>query len=79
MIETVEIAAPNGARARVLSYGARLQSLEVPDRDGAVDSVVLGFPDPESYRRDTAFIGGVIGRYANRIAGGRFTFSMPTS
>lgn len=71
-IETVAIAAHNGATARVLTYGARLQSLDVADRDGAFDSVVLGFPDTESYRRDAAFIGGVIGRYANRIAGGRF-------
>ncbi|HEU4960075.1 MAG TPA: aldose epimerase family protein [Sphingomonas sp.] len=71
-IRTVAIAGPGGARARVLSYGARLQAFEVPDRDGALDSIVLGYPDPESYRRDTAFIGGVIGRYANRIAGARF-------
>jgi len=71
-IEVVEIAAPGGARARVLSYGARLQSLTAADRDGAFDTIVLGFPDPQAYRRDTAFIGGVIGRYANRIAGGRF-------
>ena len=73
-IETIEIAAPTGARAHVLSYGARLQSLTAPDRDGAFDTVVLGFPDPQAYRRDTAFIGGVIGRYANRIAGSRFRF-----
>lgn len=73
-IEIVEITAPTGARARVLSYGARLQSLTAPDRDGAFDTIVLGFPDPEAYRRDTAFIGGVIGRYANRIAGSRFPF-----
>ena len=71
-IDIVEIAAPTGARARVLSYGARLQSLTAPDRDGAFDTIVLGYPDPEAYRRDTAFIGGVIGRYANRIAGGSF-------
>lgn len=71
-IRSVEIAGPGGVRARVLSYGARLQSFETPDRAGARDSIVLGFPDPESYRRDAAFIGAVVGRYANRIAGGRF-------
>jgi len=72
-IETIEITAPTGARARVLTYGARLQSLTAPDRHGAFDTIVLGFPDPEAYRRDTAFIGGVIGRYANRIADGHFS------
>jgi aldose 1-epimerase len=71
--QAIEIVSPGGNRARVLRYGARLQSLDTPDRDGRRASIVLGFPDADAYRRDTAFIGAVIGRYANRIAGGRFT------
>lgn len=70
---SIEITAPNGSRARILPFGARLQSLCVPDRDGRLGEVVLGYPDPQSYVRDTAYIGGIVGRYANRIASGRFT------
>ena len=72
-IDAITIAGPGGARARVLTFGARLQSFETPDRNGALDSIVLGYPDPENYRRDSAFLGAVVGRYANRIAAGRFS------
>ncbi|MGN6376376.1 MAG: aldose epimerase family protein [Sphingomonas sp.] len=83
-IETIEIAGPRGLRAAVLSYGGRLQRLDVPDRDGEIDSVVLGHADPESYRRDAVFLGALIGRYANRIAGARLsldgrTYDLPAN
>ncbi|MBB5080386.1 aldose epimerase family protein [Nonomuraea endophytica] len=54
-------------RARVLPYGAVLQSLEV----GGVN-VVLGLDDPADYLTRSRYFGAVVGRYANRIAGGRF-------
>ncbi|MEU7899371.1 aldose epimerase family protein [Nonomuraea sp. NPDC049152] len=57
-----------GLRAAVLTYGAALQSLEV---DGV--NVVLGLEDPEDYRTRSRYFGAVVGRYGNRIAGGRFT------
>jgi aldose 1-epimerase len=60
-------------RARILDYGATLMSLETPDRRGALGDVVLGFDDPERYRGPHPHFGGVVGRYANRIAHGRFT------
>src|SRR4051812_41581285 len=59
-------------RARILDFGATLMSLEAPDRHGRRGDVVLGFDDPERYRGAHPHFGGIVGRYANRIAGGRF-------
>jgi len=56
----------------VLDYGATVQALLVPDRQGHVEDVVLGFERLEDYVACTAFIGGIVGRVANRIAFGRF-------
>jgi aldose 1-epimerase len=57
----------------VITYGAALAALEMPDRAGRLDDVVLGFDDLAGYLAGDAFIGATIGRYPNRIAGGRFT------
>ena len=57
----------------VLAYGATIQSLLVPDRDGRVDDVVLGFDDLAGYLAPQPYFGATVGRYANRIAGGRFS------
>jgi aldose 1-epimerase len=63
-----------GLVVRVLTYGGILQTIEVPDRDGRPANVALGFAGLDSYLRDnTPYFGALIGRYANRIAGGRFT------
>ncbi|MFE1755572.1 aldose epimerase family protein [Streptomyces anandii] len=62
-----------GVRVRVLSYGGIVQSAEVPDREGRTADVVLGFADLDGYlAHPEPFLGALIGRYANRIAGGRF-------
>jgi aldose 1-epimerase len=67
------------ARMRVLSYGGVIQTLEVPDAEGEVDNVVLGFPDLEGYvSADDPYFGSLIGRYGNRIAEGRFTLDGET-
>jgi aldose 1-epimerase len=62
-----------GAEARITTYGGAVVSLKVPDRAGHVDDVVLGFDDIEGYQKTTTYIGALVGRYANRIAKGRFT------
>ncbi|OIJ90981.1 aldose epimerase family protein [Streptomyces colonosanans] len=63
-----------GVRVRVLSYGGIVQSAEVPDRDGRPADVVLGFPDLDGYVGNPGpYLGALVGRYANRIAGARFT------
>lgn len=62
-----------GHRAVVGSFGARLIELWVPDRNGALGDVVLGFGDIEDYRRQPdLYFGCTVGRVANRIAGARF-------
>lgn len=58
--------------AEILSYGAALRSLWVPDRDGRAVDVVLGYDAPEDYRSHGDFLGATIGRYGNRIAGAKF-------
>ncbi|MEU9730256.1 aldose epimerase family protein [Streptomyces sp. NPDC048002] len=63
-----------GVRVRVLTYGGIVQSVEVPDRDGVAGNVVLGFEDLAGYPAHPGpYFGALVGRYANRIAGGRFT------
>jgi aldose 1-epimerase len=61
-----------GLQARLMNYGATLLELRVPDRLGRPVDVVLGFDDVKSYFSSHPYFGAVIGRYANRIAGGRF-------
>ena len=73
VVEAVTLANEGGVTARVITLGATLQALMIPDRDGAFADVVLGYDSPEEYRRGSAFFGASIGRYANRIARGRFT------
>ncbi len=63
----------SGLRARVMSFGATLLELWVPDRDGRAADVVLGFDSLAEYEADSnPWLGCVIGRCANRIAGGEF-------
>src|SRR5262245_1299566 len=57
---------------RIVSYGATVVSIEVPDRDGKSADVVLGFDDLDRYLVKHPHFGGVVGRYGNRIANGRF-------
>lgn len=62
-----------GVRVRILTYGGIVQSVEVPGRDGPRADVVLGFPDLDGYlAHPEPYLGALVGRYANRIAGGRF-------
>ena len=72
-IETVTLTNAQGVSARILSYGATLQSLMGPDRTGKIADVVLGYDDLASYVDHPNFFGVTVGRFANRIAGGRFT------
>jgi galactose mutarotase-like enzyme len=62
-----------GVRAEVLGYGATLRGLRVPDPAGHPDDIVLGLPSLADYTAEHPYLGAVVGRYANRIAYGRFT------
>ncbi len=62
-----------GMTAKIMTYGATLTALEVPDRDGKPGDVVLGFDTLDGYLAGHPFFGSTTGRVANRIAKGRFT------
>lgn len=68
--------------ATLIPYGARLTSLLVPDREGKLQDVVVGYDDPVEYLHDSetnrTFFGAVVGRYANRIKNGTFTIDENT-
>lgn len=72
-VEAITLVGANGVSARVLTYGATLQSLIAPDRDGNKADVVLGYDDLADYVDHPNYFGVTVGRYANRIAGGTFT------
>jgi aldose 1-epimerase len=63
----------SGMTAKVMTYGAILTELDVPDRDGKMADVVLGFDDLKGYLGGHPFFGATVGRVANRIARGKFT------
>ena len=69
-------------QARIMTYGGILVSLRTPDRSGKMDDIVLGFDSLDNYVAKNTFFGALVGRYANRIAKGRFalegtTYSLP--
>lgn len=71
-VSLFELKNSRGMRALVTNYGAILTELHVPDKTGKVDNVVLGFDQFAPYLAKHPHLGGTIGRYANRIAGGSF-------
>lgn len=70
-VDQLTLANEQGTRVSVLTYGGIVQSIVVPFGDATVD-VALGFDTPAEYEADRCFIGPLIGRFANRIAGGKF-------
>ena len=62
-----------GMEALISNYGATVISLKVPDRHGKLVDVTLGYDSLEEYMRGNDYFGCIVGRYANRIAGGKFT------
>lgn len=57
----------------VITYGARIVSVRTPDRDGTWGETTLALADVDAYRSAPGYLGACVGRYANRIAGARFT------
>ncbi|WP_288410083.1 aldose epimerase family protein [uncultured Sphingomonas sp.] len=72
-VEAVTLTGRNGVSARIMTLGATLQAFNAPDRNGKVADVTLGYDDAASYITAPNYWGQTIGRYANRIAGGKFT------
>jgi aldose 1-epimerase len=63
----------SGMTAKIMTYGAILTELDVPDRNGKSEDVTLGFDDLKDYLAGHPFFGATVGRVANRVAKGRFT------
>lgn len=72
-VETITLTNKQGVSARILSYGATLQSLSGPGKDGKTADVLLGYDDLKDYVEHPNFFGVTVGRYANRIAAGKFS------
>lgn len=77
-VEAIVLSNSHGVSARILTYGATLQSLVGPGRDGTPADVVLGYDTASEYETHPNYFGVTVGRYANRIAGGRFTLEGQT-
>lgn len=73
-----EIRNASGMCACITDYGANLVKLFVPDREGKLTDVVLGYEDASGYEEGTCFIGAVVGRVANRIGGASFELNGKT-
>ncbi|MDD2596073.1 MAG: galactose mutarotase [Bacteroidales bacterium] len=74
-IKLFTITNESGAKVTLCNIGAGIVSIIVPDKNGKMDDVVLGYKDPISYINDGPCMGKIPGRYANRIAGGRFNLN----
>jgi aldose 1-epimerase len=70
-VDLYTLANKSGVVARITNFGGAVVSLDAPDRK--LDDVVLGYGTLESYLKDKAYLGAIVGRYANRIARGNFT------
>src|SRR5207253_2441300 len=75
-VELYTLTNRHGVEAKIITYGGIVVSLKVPDRNGKLDDVVLGFDNLDDYvKGNGSYFGGLIGRYGNRIAKGRFTLN----
>jgi aldose 1-epimerase len=77
-VDVLTLTNANGMTVRAITYGGIITSLRVPDRNGQFDDVVLGYDHLGGYVEQSPYFGAIIGRYGNRIAGGRFTLDGQT-
>ena len=71
-VHAVTLTGADGLQVRLLTFGARLAELWVPDRNGVLADIVLGHDRLEDWQTHGRYVGATCGRYSNRIAGGRF-------
>jgi aldose 1-epimerase len=72
-VEVYTLTNASGMQVRAITYGAIIQAIRVPDRDGRLGDVALGYDSLPGYLTASPYFGAIVGRYANRIARGRFT------
>jgi aldose 1-epimerase len=77
-IELYTLTNAHGVEVRIMTYGATIVSLKTPDRAGRLQNIVLGFESLAPYLAGVPYFGATVGRYANRIAGGRFALDGKT-
>ena len=68
----------SGMEVDIITYGGAVQAIKVPDKNGKIEDVALGFDNLNGYLKTDTFFGALIGRYANRIAKGEFTLDGKT-
>ena len=73
LVDLYTLTNKNGLIIKVTNYGGTVTALSVPDKNGTLIDIVLGFDDLKEYLKATAYFGAIIGRYGNRIAKGKFT------
>lgn len=71
-VEIVHLKNKSGMQAGIMTYGATLVSLTVPDRHGVMSDIVLGFDSLFNYVKESPYFGSTVGRYGNRIGKGLF-------
>ena len=74
----------SGMSATIINYGATVVKLKVPDKNGNIEDVILGYDSLSGYVNGASYFGGIVGRYGNRIAKGKFTldgkeYQLPTN
>jgi aldose 1-epimerase len=74
-VEILTLIHPDGSTVEITNFGAAVVAVKVPDKNGNIEDVVLGFDDIENYEKIRAFYGAIVGRYGNRIAKGKFTLN----
>jgi aldose 1-epimerase len=72
-IESVELKNSKGLSVKLITYGAAMQNLMVPDRDGKAADIVIGYDDIKGFETTPNYTNVTVGRYANRIAKGKFS------
>jgi aldose 1-epimerase len=83
-VEIFTLTNRNGLEVKAMTYGGIITSIRVPDRAGALADVTLGFETLDGYLKGHPYFGAIVGRYGNRIAGGKFaidgrTFTLATN
>ena len=77
-VDSYTLSNAKGVRLRAITYGAIVVSLETPDRTGKTADIMLGYKTLDEYIKDTPYFGAIVGRYGNRIAGGKFSLAGKT-
>jgi aldose 1-epimerase len=77
-VDLYKLTNKNGMEVAISTYGGAVVSLKVPDRNGKLGDIVLGYDSLEGYENDKAYLGAIVGRYANRIAHAQFTLDGQT-